>query len=175
MEVGTRSPTESSDIQQKIVMMAIHEESSKFGIVKQMGWGCAQEVSAFQRQERDFRQKTLKESREVDSRHTPPPNTWFPSYSKPGGATMRTARGEGGRHRGEGWHVRRGAEQPAQQEHWHQPESAHVCSSILTRALWRTPAPAPAGPHAVSCFLPPPLPRLPLLPRPLLLFLWKSR
>ena len=42
----------------KIVMMAIHEESSKFGMVKQMG-GCAQEVSAFQRQETEISSKNI--------------------------------------------------------------------------------------------------------------------
>jgi hypothetical protein len=31
LEVGTRGPTQSSDIQQKIVMMAIREESSNLG------------------------------------------------------------------------------------------------------------------------------------------------
>jgi hypothetical protein len=126
-----------------------------------------------------FRQKNIRKSLERCgfSHHTPPPNTWFPSYSKPGGATTRTARGEGTQHRAEGWHVRRGAEQPAQQEHYYRRESAHVCSSILARAMWRTPARAPAGPRAVSCFLPLPLPRfqLQLLPRRLLLFLRKSR
>jgi hypothetical protein len=57
--VGTRGPTESSDIQRKIAMTAIHEESSKFRMVKQMGWGvCAQEVSASR--ERYFVKNILK-------------------------------------------------------------------------------------------------------------------
>ena len=44
---------------------------------------------------------------------------------KPGVATTRTARGEGGRHRAEGWHVRRGAEQPAQKREHYQRGLAH--------------------------------------------------
>ena len=53
---------------QKIVMMAIHEESSKFGMVKQMGVRCgAQEVSAFQRQEREISsKKRIEKSLEKD-------------------------------------------------------------------------------------------------------------
>lgn len=156
--MGTRGPTESSDIQQKIVMTAIIEESQKFGMVKQMGV-CTEGISIYQT--REISSKNIKK-RSL----TPPSNTWFPSYSKPGGATTRTARGEGGRHRAEGWHVRRGVERPAQQEPYYQRESARV---------WRTPAPAPAGLHAVSCFLPPPPPRHLHQPRPLLLFLRKSR
>lgn len=56
LEVGTRGPTESSDIQRKIAMMAIHEESSKFRMVKQMGWGCVHR--RYQRQEREISSKT---------------------------------------------------------------------------------------------------------------------
>ena len=69
--MGTRGPTESSDIQQKIVMMAIREGVVKFGMVKQMWGGCAQEVSAFsETRERDFMKKHIKVS---SSHHTPPP------------------------------------------------------------------------------------------------------
>ena len=59
---GTRSPTESIDIQQKIVTMAIYEESSKFGMVKQMGGGWR--YQRFQRQEREISSKTDKKSPE---------------------------------------------------------------------------------------------------------------
>ena len=45
---------------------------------------------------------------------------------KPDGARTRTARGEGGRHRAEGWHVRRGAQQPAQQQEHYQRGLAHA-------------------------------------------------
>ena len=83
LEVGTRSPTESSDIQQKIVMMAIHEESSRFGVVSQMGLGdgCGHEGI------RD-KKKTIKKSLErgwVHSHHTLPAEHLV--TPKPGGAT----------------------------------------------------------------------------------------
>lgn len=77
--------------------------------------GCAQEVSAISGTGERFRQKNIKKSLERGG--FTPCSTAENVYSRPGGATTQTARGEGGRHRAEGWHVRLEAEQPAQQEH----------------------------------------------------------
>jgi len=131
------------------------EDSSKLGGLGMVR--CAQvSASSDKERERDFIKTYHKKSLERGCRrvwftpHSPP--THGPSHSKTGGATTRTARGEGGRHRAEGWHARREAEQQAQQEHY-QHGSAHVCSILV---MWgaASAAPAPAGLCAVSCSLP---------------------
>jgi hypothetical protein len=132
-------------------------------------WVCTG-ISIFRQRER-FRQKHNKKSLDRGCKrgsftpHSPP--THGPSHSKPGGATTRTALGEGGQHRAEGWHARREAEQPGQQEHY-QRGLAHVLVLWRVASPFPAPALAPAGLRAVSCSLP--LLRLPSL----LLLLRKS-